>query len=557
MSVITRMRLMLGAGVGVLAAAVFALLLTPAQKPAAAEPTALPTGLQYVPTDAALFAHVEFAPLWKSPLGDAFRKLKVPVLDRTLKGLTTLYGLSLDDIATATIYLPALKEPQDMQRLGLILTTAKAYDRKIVITALEGSPGTKGGKFENKDNILRVTPKGNSGPSLYADLSDDRRLVFGLGLKDDPKADPKRADGPHSPLLKQAAGATLLAGVNFANLPDEIRRDEQNFPPQMRAFLPIAKAETVSLVGKLSGKELTLSVAVRSQTKQLAGEVEKSLDILRGLANIGLDEGEKEIKAAAKNGEDLKALLPLLKATREVVKAARVDVDDRITTATLTVPTDLPFGPFVELLAGGGGPGSSAENTNNLKQLGLSIHNYHDANNALCPSYLVDKKGKPTLSWRVMMLPYLEQNDLFKKFKLDEPWDSEHNLKVLKDHPMPKVFLMPGDKEEDKKTRYRVFTGNGAGWEPTGRLRFPADFPDGTSNTIAIVTAETAVPWTKPDELEFDPEKKLAPLLHFKGDKCMVSMFDGSVRALKKTISEQTLKHAIMRADGMVLGDDF
>jgi prepilin-type processing-associated H-X9-DG protein len=554
MSVLTRMQLAWGAGVGVALAAVVAALMTPAQQPAAADPAVqLPVGLQYVPTDAAVFAHFDFAPLWKSPLGDTFRKTKVAQLDRALKEMTALSGLTLGDLLTATFYIADLKQPQDMERFGLIVTTAKAYDRDILLKALADSPDAKNGKFENKANVVRISSK-DARRSLFVDLSDDKRMAFGINLKDEPKADPRRDDGPHSPLLKQAPGAAMVGGVNFANLPDEIRRDDQNFPPQMRAFLPIFKAETLSLVAKMTGKELSLSLAVRTPNKQLAGDVEKSLDILRGLAKVGLDEGEKAIKQAEKDGDDLKDLRPLLKVAGDVLKTGKLDVDDRTATATLTVPTDVPYGAFVELVSGGKVT-SNASNQNNLKQLGLAMHNYHDANGALFPSYLVDKKGKPTLSWRVLALPYVEQENLYKKFKLDEPWDSEHNLKVYKDNPMPQVYLNTGDKAEDKTTRYRVFTGNGAGFDATGRLKI-TDMADGTSNTIAIVTAATAVPWTKPDELEFDPEKEVVKLLHFKGDRCNVAFFDGSVRSLSPKTTDITLKAAITRAGGEVFSLD-
>ena len=122
---------------------------------------------------------------------------------------------------------------------------------------------------------------------------------------------------------------------------------------------------------------------------------------------------------------------------------------------------------------------------------------------------------------------------------------------MYKEHPIPPVFLYPGDKAEDKKTRYRVFTGNGAGWDATGALKF-ANFTDGLSNTIAVVTAETAVPWTKPDELEFDPEKEAAKLLYFRGERTNVLFFDGSVRAVKKAVNEKELKGTITRAGGEV-----
>ncbi len=122
---------------------------------------------------------------------------------------------------------------------------------------------------------------------------------------------------------------------------------------------------------------------------------------------------------------------------------------------------------------------------------------------------------------------------------------------------MPKVYLRPGAAPGETKTHYRVFHGPGAAYEGTKGTRFPTDFPDGTSQTILIVEAEEAVPWTKPDELPFDAKKDLPPL-GFKGnDYFQVSLCDGSVRVVKKTISKETLKAAITRNGGEVLGTDW
>ena len=73
-----------------------------------------------------------------------------------------------------------------------------------------------------------------------------------------------------------------------------------------------------------------------------------------------------------------------------------------------------------------GGP-TCAQCVNNLKQLGLAFHNYLSANNAFPKAAITDKQGKPLLSWRVAILPYIDQRDLYNKFKLDKPWDSPHN----------------------------------------------------------------------------------------------------------------------------------
>src|SRR5438093_7201056 len=75
---------------------------------------------------------------------------------------------------------------------------------------------------------------------------------------------------------------------------------------------------------------------------------------------------------------------------------------------------------------------------NNLKQLALAMHNYHDTYGHLPPAALKNKKGKPLLSWRVALLPFVEEDKLYKEFRLDEPWDSAHNKKLLA--KMPKLF---------------------------------------------------------------------------------------------------------------------
>src|SRR5262249_9113491 len=117
---------------------------------------------------------------------------------------------------------------------------------------------------------------------------------------------------------------------------------------------------------------------------------------------------------------------------------------------------------------------------------------------------------------------------------------------------------IPGKTKADEyDTHYRVFVGNGAGfdWIMGGKLQ---NITDGTSNTLMCVTAETAVPWTKPDELEFNPEKDMTRLVGLVvNGKMEVAMFDGSVRTLSKIPSKTTLNALITRAGGEVIADDF
>ncbi len=151
-------------------------------------------------------------------------------------------------------------------------------------------------------------------------------------------------------------------------------------------------------------------------------------------------------------------------------------------------------------------------------------------------------------------MPYIEKNELYKKFKLDEPWDSETNLKLLEE--IPKVYDSPRVKVKKKGyTVYQGFAGNGAIFG--SKLDFNSII-DGTSNTILMVEASVAVPWTKPVNIPFDPKKDLPDFGKAYGMKPFAAMCDGSVRALDlKKIKPATLKAAITSAGGEVLGDDW
>ncbi len=191
-----------------------------------------------------------------------------------------------------------------------------------------------------------------------------------------------------------------------------------------------------------------------------------------------------------------------------------------------------------------------AQCVNNLKLIGLGMHNYQSVQGALPGPSINDKQGKPLLSWRVAILPYVEQAELYNKFKLDEPWDSPHNRALLKE--MPPTYVCPSRAvTEPYTTHYRVFTGKGALFEQ-GKATTIAEITDGTSNTLMVVEANEAVPWTKPDELVFNPA---APPSLFGAGSVHPGIFnvlfaDGSVRFIKNSIGLDVVRALIMRAGG-------
>jgi hypothetical protein len=202
------------------------------------------------------------------------------------------------------------------------------------------------------------------------------------------------------------------------------------------------------------------------------------------------------------------------------------------------------------------------QSLNNLKQMAIAMYAYHDSQGQLpVKAAILSPDGKPLLSWRVAILPYIENGSLYKQFHLDEPWDSPHNKTLLRF--IPEIYGLPAaDPEVTQQglTYYRVFVGPGTGFQPRdGKPPRLTSILDGTSSTIMIVEAAEAVPWTKPDELVYNLNGPL-PLLggHYRPGLCNIALFDESVRTIDlRKVSETTLRHAITADDGQELGPDW
>ncbi|HTN75535.1 MAG TPA: DUF1559 domain-containing protein, partial [Pirellulaceae bacterium] len=169
-----------------------------------------------------------------------------------------------------------------------------------------------------------------------------------------------------------------------------------------------------------------------------------------------------------------------------------------------------------------------SQSMNNLKQMALAMHNFHDAHRTF-PAAQLTKDGKPLLSWRVQILPYIEQQPLYEQFKLDEPWDSEHNIKLV--DKMPKIFNNPSVTLKPGLTNYLLPVGKDLVFHGDEKTKLEA-ITDGTSNTLMIVEAnpDQAVIWTKPDDLPVDLDKPLAGLGEAQKNGFLAVLCDGSVR---------------------------
>jgi hypothetical protein len=324
----------------------------------------------------------------------------------------------------------------------------------------------------------------------------------------------------------------------------------------VRPFRPLLKSQAITATVDL-GRSLAIDVRVKAKRPAEAADAEKALGALVKLITDEIGRELPDLEKSAAGDAGLKDLLKVLKAALDAAKGAKFATEGHEARLTATLPlAGLPlasaYNAAVRKLEQAAATQRSA---NNLKQIALAMHNYESTYGNFPPAAACGKKGKPQLSWRVLILPYIEQDALYKQFKLDEPWDSEHNKKLLA--RMPDVYRVPGQKPGTTDTHYRVFVGNGAGfdWVTGGKI---ATITDGTSNTLMVVTAAQAVPWTKPDELEYDPEKDPSKLIGaVVNGKAQAAMFDGSVRTLSKLPSKETLHALITKGGGEVIPNDF
>jgi Protein of unknown function (DUF1559)/Domain of unknown function (DUF4190) len=192
-----------------------------------------------------------------------------------------------------------------------------------------------------------------------------------------------------------------------------------------------------------------------------------------------------------------------------------------------------------------------AQCANNLKQIGLAMHNFNSAKGTFPPAASYDAGGKPLLSWRVLILPYLEQPSLYSQFHLDEPWDSPHN-KPLSDQ-IPNVYRCPSENLPPGLTTYQVIVGPSAMFTGTPSGVSVSDITDGTSNTLMAVESASPVPWTKPEDLSLTSTNPSLGMGSKHPGGWNVMMGDGSVRFLKNSISLQLLKALATRDGGEVI----
>ncbi len=541
----------------------------------AVDPPKLPKELTHVPNDALGFFTLDVATVGDHP---AFRGMREKLVKSAANAeIAQVMGLTFEEVARFTTVM-LTPQPNENQRrfepeVVLLITARKPLDKAKIVKSLRlyGSDEVKDLEAKHKPGDKRPEPSGKADSPYYFGLmetviafADDRTVVFWKtegrrqNFTDLPNPltllKSNTETGPLTEGIALAAAHPLAGAVNMAGL----KRASQNDPPP-DDVMPLFRADKFFGYATLGKDAAEFTIKAEFAGKQWAAEGEEAAAKLRTLAMLMLkDDAAREIKRAGEKSTEAQ-LQQLLIGMLEKAPIKRTD-----NTLTMTGHLDLAANTQKLLTDLPGATTESAlqmKSLNNLKQIGLAYHAYSDINGAGVTNVL-DKDGKPLLSWRVHLLPYIEQDALYKQFKLDEPWDSANNKKLIE--KMPAVFALPGVKTKVVgMTFYQGFIGKkGDLFRPLfvegeqKGVKFPQSITDGTSNTLFCVEAAEPVIWSKPDDLPFANDGKLPKLGgHLGKDRFQAAMLDGSVRTMSTKLPEAMLTAYITIQGGELIQD--
>jgi hypothetical protein len=181
-----------------------------------------------------------------------------------------------------------------------------------------------------------------------------------------------------------------------------------------------------------------------------------------------------------------------------------------------------------------------------LRTLAQALGKYHQKHGSYPPPAIYDREGRPVLSWRVALLPFLGEEPLYKSFKLDEPWDSLHNKRLLK--RMPKALQDPTYSfgSPRGKTAIQVFAGENTVFE--GKKGIRQSEVARPVILLAHLANDVEVYWTKPADVSYASDKPLPDFYGKYGTRIPVLLTDGTYRAIEKSMDEKSVRALIERS---------
>ncbi|QDV19211.1 hypothetical protein Pan153_38760 [Gimesia panareensis] len=465
-------------------------------------------------------------------------------------------GINPTDLASITIiYLP--RQPGETGKLpikfAVVVKSAQKLDRNQIQNKLSKTElketGHKGMSF-----LTNGAPDGDA--LLFLDehefvLSDNASAVKQIieQIND-------RKSSVWKGRLQSVASASVAGGVNMKSARSLvggplIQQVAQRLPI-WPLLSPLWEHSEIAALGITVDQSLSMELIFEQE--QHSQEIKQSLT---GLLDMGKNMLQ-QIKASSRQKNlplpmqhEVLVLEAALKSAAVTQSGSQVQFSTSLSSAQCNqlVSTILPAVLQARAAA------RRSVSKNNIKHIMLALYNYHDRYHHFPPAVVMGPDGKTPHSWRVELLPYLDQQALYNEYRMNEPWDSAHNLKIAK--TVVPVFQNP-NSEKPANASYFAVVGEGTAFGNQKGVSFK-DITDGTSNTIAIVEAKRDIPWTKPEDISYDGKKLPAFGGYFENPATggapatniyFVGLCDGSVRMLTDHTEESFLKALLTIADG-------
>lgn len=410
----------------------------------------------------------------------------------------------------------------------------------------------KKAKLKNAD-VLETTRYGRQ-DKLYFWQPDDKRIVGGSSEAIEGHIEgkiPKRVllDIKEWDQAKSSDAAMLMDEKYFREMQkgfEQISRFAPYVAPLEKLF---EHAETGVASATRVGDKVNMQIAIRCDTAKNARDSAKGV-------TESLDKSKVFVKALSafplSEGPFKKAQESAIKVGIETLENAKVTRSGRLIKVTTNCSLkEIEIGAIDAALAGARIDAMRVQAANNGKQMALAFHNYTDAHKGFPPAVIIGPKGHKH-SWRVELLPYMGEQALYEKYKFDEAWDSKNNLEVMKQ--MPAAYRSPNDDPDSTNASYFAIVGPGTLF-PTDRKEQMGfrDVRDGTSNTLMYVEAKRDIPWTKPEDIVFDPKKDLPTFGGFFDGGFNAAFADGSVRFLSNDIKPEAIRKLLLASDGEIV----
>ncbi len=532
-----------------------------------------PFRIDFVPSNA--FAVVAIHPAEILAL-DSMKPIRKMLSQTDVGELAKRTGVEPKDVEAITgLFLSPKKEHkfQNPMSFAYSFQLSKPFDKKLV-KKIYGDRAIKA-NYGDK-TYFKLSQRKNADALMFL---DDKTLI----LADDEQAmhdiiDKLNGGGTnrYQKQWKRIENESVAAVVDMAKvralMKNQLNSNTLPMAPNSVAFGLISPiwehTDIVSLGLKIDNK---LSLSATLHQDKHGEEIKNTLDAVLILSGNMLNVHKQNMKSPTPTIRQM--MMSMMDIAEKALKSAKVTQKDE----DVALTAEISDAAAVQMILTGlilpatqqaREAARRTQSKNNLKHIGLALHNYYDVHKHFPPAVLIGPDGKTPHSWRVAILPYfgsrapgaVGHKALYKEYRLNEPWDSKNNLKVAR--TLVPVFHNPNDNRVPKRgsdiptaaaykgtyTSYFAVVGKNTAFGNKEGLKF-RDVTDGTSNTLMIVEAKRDIPWTKPEDIQYDG-KTLLKFGGFHPSGYNVLMCDGAVRFFSENIDKKVLKYLLLINDG-------